>query len=51
MILPPEQVNDLNNVLFTICEDLAGKAKAEGCLSKEDLPCLREEWNSLVRTS
>jgi hypothetical protein len=43
-MLPPEQVNDLNDVLFAIYEDLAGKAKAEGHLSKEDLPHLREEW-------
>jgi hypothetical protein len=46
-MLQPEQVDDLNDVLFAICEDLAGfagKAKAESCLSKEDLPHLREEW-------
>src|ERR1700676_401930 len=43
-MLPPDQVDDLNDVLFAICEDLAGKAKAEGRLSKEDLPRLREEW-------
>jgi hypothetical protein len=29
-MLLPEQVDDLNDVLFAICEDLAGKAKAEG---------------------
>jgi hypothetical protein len=43
-ILPPEQVNNLNVILFAICEDLAGKAKAKGPLSKRDLPCLHEEW-------
>jgi hypothetical protein len=37
-------VDDLNDVLFAICEDLASKAKAEGRLTKEDLPRLREEW-------
>ncbi|KAF8232171.1 hypothetical protein L208DRAFT_1273491, partial [Tricholoma matsutake] len=38
------QVDDLNDVLFAICEDLADKAKSKGPLSKKDLPCLREEW-------
>ncbi|KAF8218887.1 hypothetical protein L208DRAFT_1185467, partial [Tricholoma matsutake] len=38
------RVDDLNNVLFAICEDLADKAKSRGPLSKKDLPRLREEW-------
>jgi hypothetical protein len=43
-VLPPDQVDDLNDVLFAICEDLADKAKSKGPLSKKDLPRLREEW-------
>jgi hypothetical protein len=42
-VLPPEQVDDLNNVLFAMCEELAQKAKAKGPFSKEDIPRLREE--------
>ncbi|KAF8233778.1 hypothetical protein L208DRAFT_1225614, partial [Tricholoma matsutake] len=37
-------VDDLNNILFAICEELGNKVKGKGPLSKKDLPCLREEW-------
>ncbi|KAF8240538.1 hypothetical protein L208DRAFT_1232345 [Tricholoma matsutake] len=37
-------VDDLNEILFAICEELANKAKCTGPLSKKDLPRLREEW-------
>ncbi|KAF8226052.1 hypothetical protein L208DRAFT_1303709 [Tricholoma matsutake] len=39
-----DKVNDLKDILFTICEELANKAKCKGPLSKKDLPRLREEW-------
>ena len=45
-ILPPDQVDDLNDVLFAICEDLAGKARAKGPLTKSDIPRLKEEWKA-----
>jgi Reverse transcriptase (RNA-dependent DNA polymerase) len=44
VVLPQEQVDDLNDVLFAICEALAGKAKVKGPLFKRDLPHLHEEW-------
>jgi hypothetical protein len=39
-------MDDLNDVLFAMCEDLAGKARANGPLTKQDIPCLREEWKN-----
>ncbi|KAF8231849.1 hypothetical protein L208DRAFT_1274918 [Tricholoma matsutake] len=36
-----EVLDDLNDILFAICKDLACKAKSKG---KKDLPCLHEEW-------
>ncbi|KAF8220594.1 hypothetical protein L208DRAFT_1333032 [Tricholoma matsutake] len=39
-----DKVNDLNDILFAICEELGNKAKCKGPLSKKDLPCLQEEW-------
>ncbi|KAF8219059.1 hypothetical protein L208DRAFT_1178417, partial [Tricholoma matsutake] len=44
VLLLPEQINDLNNVLFAICKDLAGNAKSKGPLTKKDIPHLCEEW-------
>ena len=43
-ILLQEQVDDLNNVLFAICEDLAENEKTKGSLTRKDIPCLRDEW-------
>jgi hypothetical protein len=43
-VLPPEQMDDLNDILFTMCEEQAGYAKAKGPLTKKDLPRLRQEW-------
>ena len=45
-VLPQEQVDDLNDVLFAMCEDLAGKARVKGPLTKKDTPRLREEWKT-----
>ncbi|KAF8241016.1 hypothetical protein L208DRAFT_1230055 [Tricholoma matsutake] len=39
-----DKVDDLNDILFTICKELADKAKCKGPLPKMDLPCLQEEW-------
>jgi hypothetical protein len=33
-VLPQDQVDDLNDVLFAMCEDLAEKARAKGPLTK-----------------
>jgi hypothetical protein len=46
VVLPQEQMDDLNDVLFAMCEDLAGKARANGPLMKQDIPRLREEWKN-----
>jgi hypothetical protein len=46
VVLPQEQMDDLNDVLFAMCEDLAGKARANGPLTKQDIPRLREEWKN-----
>jgi hypothetical protein len=46
VVLPQEQMDDLNDVLFAMCEDLAGKARANGPLTKQDIPHLREEWKN-----
>jgi hypothetical protein len=43
-VLPPEQMDDLNDILFTMCKEKAGYAKAKGPLTKKDLPHLRQEW-------
>jgi hypothetical protein len=43
-VLPPEQMDDLNDILFVMCEEQAGNAKVKGPLTKKDLPCLRQEW-------
>jgi hypothetical protein len=45
-ILLPDQVDDLNDVLFAICKDLAGKARAKRPLTKKDIPHLKEEWKT-----
>jgi hypothetical protein len=45
-VLLQDQVDDLNDILFVMCEDLAGKARAKGPLTKKDIPCLREEWKT-----
>ena len=36
----PEQRSDMNEMLFTICEELATHAKTDGPLTKEDIPHL-----------
>jgi hypothetical protein len=46
VVLPQEQMDDLNDVLFAMCEDLAGKARANGPLTKQDIPHLRKEWKN-----
>jgi hypothetical protein len=46
VVLPQEQMDDLNDVLFAMCEDLARKARANGPLTKQDIPRLREEWKN-----
>jgi Reverse transcriptase (RNA-dependent DNA polymerase) len=43
-VLPPEQMNDLNDILFMMCEEQAENAKVKGPLTKKDLPHLRQEW-------
>jgi hypothetical protein len=43
VVLPQEQMDDLNDILFAMCEDLARKARANGPLMKQDIPRLREE--------
>jgi hypothetical protein len=45
-ILPQEQMDDLNDILFAMCEDFVGKAKAKGPLTDKDIPRLREEWKN-----
>ena len=45
-VLPPEQMNDLNDILFAMCEELADKLRDKGPLTKADLPRLREEWKT-----
>jgi hypothetical protein len=44
-VLLPDQVDDLNDILFAICKDLAGKARAKGPLTKKDIPRLKE-WKT-----
>jgi hypothetical protein len=43
-ILSEDQLSDLNEALFAICEELSTKTRAQGTLGKADLPCLWEEW-------
>jgi hypothetical protein len=45
-ILPQEQMDNLNDILFAMCKDFAGKAKAKGPLTDKDIPRLREEWKN-----
>ncbi|KAF8232418.1 hypothetical protein L208DRAFT_1036650, partial [Tricholoma matsutake] len=44
-----QQLTDLNEALFTICEELAESAKAQGPLDKKDIPQLWEEWLEICK--
>ncbi|KAF8219199.1 hypothetical protein L208DRAFT_1182919, partial [Tricholoma matsutake] len=37
-------LSDLNEALFTICDELESKSRAQGPLERKDIPRLRKEW-------
>jgi hypothetical protein len=43
-VLSEQQLSDLNEALFTICDELTEKTRSLEPLGRKDIPQLREEW-------